>query len=240
MKRLICWVILLSCVGIRPAFAGNVYADNLVVIIDCSGSMQGQKLKEAKTALREVLNSIPRSVHIGLLAFGGSQGWQFNLGPRDDSYLNLAIDKLQADGNTPLGEYMKYGADRLLQQKETQLGYGNYRLLIITDGEASDPKAVEKYTPEIMARGISVDVIGVYMNKAHSLATKVHSYREARDAATLKKAIKEVVAEIEEQKNDTGTDTAFSDLAPLPDEMIVEIIKALTAAPLYPIGNRGQ
>ena len=76
---------------------------------------------------------------------------------------------------------MKKGADTLLKARKSQYGYGSYRLLVVTDGEASDPGLVERFTPDIISRGIITDVIGVDMNKAHTLATKVHSYRSAND-----------------------------------------------------------
>jgi len=58
--------------------------------------------------------------------------------------LKKAIDPISHGGRTPLGQYMKIGADALLAKKEKQHNYGSYRLLVVTDGEASDQRAVDK------------------------------------------------------------------------------------------------
>ena len=84
---------------------------------------------------------------------------------------------------------MKRGADALLKAREKQFGYGTYRLLIVTDGEAGDPRLVESFTPDIISRGITIDVIGVEMPSRHTLATRVHSYRNANDPESLRQAI---------------------------------------------------
>jgi len=238
MKKII--LILFTILFFLPCSSRSEDFDNgnLVIVMDCSGSMDGKKIGQAKHALKEILNYVPNNTHIGLLAFGGSQsGWKYDLGPRNDNQLIRAINSLKTGGRTPLGEYMKYGAQRLLKQKEKQLGYGNYRLLVITDGEASDQDLVDKYTPDIMAKGINVDLIGVYMNTAHSLSRMVHSYREAHDTASLKQAIEEVLAEISDKKDTTTTDDAFGIIAGIPQEMATEIISAISSTADQPIGE---
>ena len=89
---------------------------------------------------------------------------------------------------------MKIAADALLQRRSEQ-HYGTYRLLVVTDGEANDMDMLETYLPDILSRGITVDVIGVDMARQHSLATQVHSYREADNPQSLTAAIEEVFAE---------------------------------------------
>ncbi|MBN1864944.1 MAG: VWA domain-containing protein, partial [Victivallales bacterium] len=128
-----------------PMAEAQVYDDNVVIVLDASGSMKGplrsagdggqvDRLTAAKTAIKEVVRTIPSSTNIGLLVFGGGRdGWVYPLGPRDDARLMKAVDAIKAGGGTPLGEYMKKGADRLLETRHRQYGYGTYRLLIVTD-----------------------------------------------------------------------------------------------------------
>ncbi|MFH1999336.1 MAG: VWA domain-containing protein, partial [Planctomycetota bacterium] len=166
-----------------PGFGEEAVVDynNVVIVLDASGSMQEKmsgtsvcKMDAAKDALKEVLKQVPEATQIGLLVFCknlGANEWIYPLGPRVDSKLIRAIDLPQPGGGTPLGEYMKKGADRLLEQRRMQHGYGTYKLLVVTDGEAQDQNAVDLYVPEVMARGITVDVIGVDMQTTHTLAT---------------------------------------------------------------------
>lgn len=232
-----------------PGFAQDA-ADNVVIVLDASGSMSRplpgsntDKMSAAKAALKEVLKSVPQETHIGLLVFsakGISTDWLYPLGPRDDAKLMEAIDRPQPGGGTPLGVYLKKGADRLLEERAKQFGYGTFRLLVVTDGEADDQQRVDRYTPEIVARGITVDAIGVAMSQKHTLATKVHSYRSANDPTSLKRAIAEVFGEIGGRGTDVNSAEAFAELQPIPAEVARSMVQALSASGNQPIGDAAR
>jgi len=224
----------------------NVYRDNVVVVLDASGSMSGKmggmrKMAAAKKALNTVLKSVSDTTHIGVLVFSASNvkdDWIYPLGPVDKKKLVAAINRPEPYGGTPLGGYIKQGADRLLQARRTQFGYGTYRLLVVTDGEASDKAVMEKHAPAVMARGINLDVIGVGMSAKHSLAKMAHSYRKADDARSLERAVAEVFAEVS-AKDDQGGDgeNAFEAIDALPIEVAGAMIKALSNSGDHPIGT---
>lgn len=243
---------LLACVAasllaVAPATAQEA-ADNVVIVLDASGSMSGKlkgtdlsRMEAAKSALKEVLRQITPTTRVGLLVFSAKDlrdSWVFPLGPRDDARLNTAIDRLQPGAGTPLGEFIKYGADRLLEERKKQFGYGTYRLLVVTDGEANDQILVERYTPDVISRGIIMDVIGVGMDTRHTLATKAHSYRSANDPAALKQAIQAVFAELGAGAKDTAGEDAFAVIAPLPLEVAQAALLALATSGNEPIGAR--
>lgn len=243
---------LLGCLAVGilclPVAFAQEAADNVVIVLDSSGSMARplpgmatDKMTAAKAALKQVLSSVPQETRIGLLVFsakGVSDDWVYPLGPRDDARLMQAINRPMPGGGTPLGAYLKKGADRLLEERAKQFGYGTFRLLVVTDGEAEDQKLVERFTPEVIARGITVDVIGVAMNQRHTLATKVHSYRSANDPASLKRAIAEVFGEIGGSANDVAGAEAFAELSPIPGEVAQAMIQALSSSGNQPIGER--
>ena len=110
----------------------------------------------------------------------------------------------------------------------------------MTDGEAEDQKLVDRYTPELVARGIKVDVIGVAMNQRHTLATKVHSYRSANDPASLKQALAEVFGEIGGRSDDATSAAVFQEIASIPNEVAVGMIQALSSSGNHPIGEKPQ
>ena len=217
--------------------------DNVVVVVDASGSMGANmagtgrdRMSVAKDALKQVLDQIPDTTHVGILVFPRGN-WVYPLGPRKESMLTGAIDSIQAGGSTPLGDYMKRGADALLEARKKQFGYGTYRLLVVTDGEAGDARQVEAYTPDIIARGITIDCIGVEMASRHTLATKVHSYRNANDPESLKQAISEVFAEVASgDASQTGED-AFELIADLPEATASAMLKSLSTSGNQPIGE---
>ena len=215
--------------------------DNVVVVVDASGSMGAPmggstRMSVAKDALKQVLEQIPDTTHVGILVFPRGN-WVYPLGPRKESMLAGAIDSIQSGGGTPLGEYMKRGADVLLNARRKQFGYGTYRLLVVTDGEAGDARQVEAYTPDIISRGITIDCIGVEMASRHTLATKVHSYRNANDPESLKQAILEVFAEVASgDAGQTGED-AFELIADLPEATASAMLKSLSTSGNQPIGE---
>lgn len=220
--------------------------DNIVVILDASGSMAEQmpgsnerKMEVAKEALLKVMEHVKPQTHVGLLVFSGNNkrnDWVYPLGPLDKDAFASGLKRLGPDGGTPLGEYIRKGADRLLQKRAEQHGYGTYRLLIVTDGQASDGQKVNRFTPDALSRGIVIDVIGVAMDGDHTLTTRVHNYRRANDASGLERAILESVAEIGSTGDGAATDDdSFSLIADLPDGVAEGLLTALTTASNDPI-----
>lgn len=217
----------------------GVHTDNIVVILDASGSMKDKfrgdetksKMDAAKEALQEVLAKIPDGTNIGVLVFSGRNvpnEWVYPLGPKDTNSLIEAINRPEPEGGTPLGRYIRIGANRLLEQREKQYNYGNYRLLIVTDGEAQDAEKVAKYTPEILNRQLRVDVIGVDMNTDHQLAQEADSYRRADNPGELVAAVSQILAETGGTATDVGGEEAFDDIAPLTPEIALDLIQRIT------------
>jgi hypothetical protein len=236
------------------AHAQATYTDNVVIVLDASGSMgeamrdvsgkNVRKIDAAKAAIREAVKQLPAGTNIGLLVFsakGVTDPWVYPLGPRDDARLLGALKGLEPGGGTPLGTYMKIGADRLLEERQKQRNYGNYRMLVVTDGEANEDRRpecmVDFVTPEMRTRGIRVDAIGVAMDSQHTLATKVNSYRNANNPAALAKAVHEVLAE-RLSTSDKDDEKIYRELAGFPDEVAVAMVQALSVMPNQPLGER--
>ena len=220
----------------------GIHKDNIVVILDASGSMHDKfsgdltksKMEAAKAALQEVLAKVPDDTRIGLLVFSGANiqnEWVYPLGEKDTQKLIAAIDLPQPSGNTPLGKYIRIGANRLLEQREQQYNYGNYRLLVVTDGEASDGDKVKHYTPEILNRQIRIDVIGVDMKTDHMLANVVDSYRKADNPGELVAAVSQILAETGDTGTDVSGEDVFEYITPLSSEIAADLIQRLTTPP---------
>jgi len=216
-------------------------SQNVVVVLDDSGSMDERmrsdrsitKMDAAKTALAAVVNNLSNDTKIGVVLL--NRGWLYPLSTIDKGKLSQLIPEIYASGGTPLGKYLKIGADALLDLRSKE-HYGSYRLLVITDGEA-DPfeGLVDKYIPDILSRGIVVDAIGVDMDQTHSLATKVHSYRKADDPDSLKEAISAVFAET--TAGNSSEESDFEIIAPLPNELAGAVLVALSETGNHHIGT---
>lgn len=221
--------------------------ENVVVLLDDSGSMSDRmrsdtsltKMEAAKQALVTVLQGLPPDAQVGVVLLNGqaaAQHWAYPLGPVDAELIGRRIREIQPTQMTPLGERMKTAADAILALRAKQ-HYGSYRLLIVTDGEANDKELVEAYLPDILSRGIWVDVIGVDMAADHSLATKVHTYRKADDPASLAQALAEVFAESTGSGGDAD-ESDFELIAALPSEVASAALQALATPLNHPIGEK--
>ena len=217
-------------------------SDNVVIVLDDSGSMNERmsggmrRIDAAKKAIAAVLKQFPPDTKLGLMLLNGDrskQHWAIPLESLSVPQATRRVQSVSADGGTPLGERMREGADALLRLRDKQI-YGNYRLLIVTDGEANDAQLLNLYLPDVLSRGLLVDAIGVDMKKEHSLATRVHSYRRADDDAALSKAIEEVFAE-KVDSSAANSKADFALLQALDDGAAKEALNALSTPNNTPI-----
>lgn len=211
------------------------HSDNVIIILDDSGSMRermqrdrGTRMDAAKAALEQVIGQIDPNTNVGILLLNGARqnkNWLVPFGTLNKDNAIQRIRALQPGGGTPLGEAMRVAANAMLELRSKNF-YGTYRLVVVTDGEASDPQLLAQFLPDILSRGLLVDAIGVDMKSDHSLATKVHSYRRANDLQSLSNAIQEILAE-QPQQDQAGSDADFALLEALGDVDVSEVLTAL-------------
>jgi hypothetical protein len=122
-------------------------ARNIYVVFDGSGSMWNcppdrdydgkctRKIIGAKWAIKEMIKKLPDDVNLGLYVFdeyGNSE--RVPLGPNNRAQFLAAVDHIRANNGTPLGGAVASGVQALDNQFGKQLGYGEYRLVVVTDG----------------------------------------------------------------------------------------------------------
>ena len=183
-------------------------ARNFYFIFDGSGSMAesltkqctgdrrfGSRLEGAKWAVEQFLPLVPRDVNLGLWIFDADGNRErVPLGPDNHGAFLAEVRKTRASGNTPLAESIAQGVNRLVQQRDQQLGYGEFRLIVVTDGQATGrplPQAVN-YARE---QRIPIYTIGLCIGAKHELRKDSVSYRAADSIAALKRGLEETLAE---------------------------------------------
>lgn len=183
----------------------NKTAKNYYIVFDGSGSMGDagcsgnlSKAEAAKGALESFSSLLPGDAHIGLLTFDAR-------GIRERLPLGLHskeefMDKVRAlipGGETPLNTAISRAVESLEFQGQKQLGYGEYTLLVVTDGEAStneDPRSIVEYILE--STPIKLQTIGFCIGQSHSLNQPGRtSYQTAQSADQLVKELENVLAE---------------------------------------------
>jgi hypothetical protein len=190
------------------AVAKDLLAKNYYVVLDESGSMKdsncsGGASKEvaAKAALAAFLDKLPKGANLGFLSFDASGITErVPLGRGQKQAFLAALAACNAGGGTPLRSAIELGLEKLAAQAGRQLGYGDYDLVVVTDGLASegeDPSAVvgfiAEHTPVIL------HTIGFCISGDHPLKRPgVVYYREANDPKELAQGLDEVLAEEKE------------------------------------------
>lgn len=219
--------------------------NNVVIVVDTSGSMDDvmrvgrSRIDVTKDVLINVLKDLPESTHIGIVSF---RGWVYEFGPVDKPKLEQSIREMQAYGGTPLWEYIKEGADKLLEVRQKNSNSGVYKLIVATDGEAQDDYLAERgrkgigYLSDIKNRGIIIDAIGVDMATDHKLATQVNgTYMRGDDPTSLKQAVQRAIAEVKFE--DAKFNGDFQAIAELPEEFAAGAVSAVSTYQNQPVGE---
>jgi Ca-activated chloride channel homolog len=180
-------------------------ARNFYFLFDCSGSMDEncsgeRKIEGARNALLHFLKNVSSDANIGLLAFGLDEedGCKEILPISKNNYTSLqkSVSPLEPTGNTPLGRAIFIGTEKLINQYKKQLGYGEYRLIVITDGNATDGNDMVDACQNLSHYGfISLYSIGLCMDSDNPLKDFALSSRDASNYEELEKALIETAAE---------------------------------------------
>lgn len=178
-----------------PATTMNVY-----FIFDGSGSMNDKeggitKLDGAKKAVEEFIKYVPEDINLGLFVFDSNGRREVvPLEPNNHERFLEAIKQIKAGGGTPLAEAIKAGSDKLIEQYKKQLGYGDYRLVVVTDGIASNIPSAAVYATQY---GFPIYTIGLFIKEDHPLRKYSISYKDAQSFEELRQGLTETLAETE-------------------------------------------
>lgn len=112
----------------------------VILLLDISGSMAGEKVAALNMAVREMLDTFgsqsaqEQSIHVSIITFGGCVHVHTPLTPA----AQVKWSDLHADGGTPLGEALSE-AKRLIEDRQ-QIPSRAYRpaVVLVSDGQPTD------------------------------------------------------------------------------------------------------
>jgi len=143
-----------------PSFMGlPVAGDSVGFLIDRSSSMAGKRLDTVKSDLQRAINALPSDARFAAVAFSSNM----SLMPGADTGLVAATDdakiattqwlnSLEADGDTIAGPALK-----------EMLAWEPTSIILLTDGEFSDPDAVREAVDEAARKGkTTINTVALY------------------------------------------------------------------------------
>ena len=191
--------------GIIPA--QNMTAKNYYVLLDTSGSMRESvagkvKIEAARTAMLSFSENIADDVNLGLTLFGPIQE-VVPLGINNRATFSKAANEITPKGGTPLIQAIEKGYNALTAQAQAQGGYGEYHLIIVTDGISSDGDPAPLAREIVNHSAINVQVIGFGL-KDHSLNIPGYTtYTSAQSLEELIEALNKTIQAETEEFSDT-------------------------------------
>ncbi len=177
---------------------------NLAIVLDRSGSMSGDKLRVAKSAVEEAIARLQPADRFSVVVYDDKIDVVIESTTASAESKRGAVDRLreiEARGSTNLGEGWLRGCEQVARHvAET----GVNRCLLLTDGLANvgitDADELARHATELRARGVSTSTFGVgndfdeHLLQAMADAGGGHFYYIA-DAPQIRDAITSEVGE---------------------------------------------
>ncbi|GLQ71206.1 vWA domain-containing protein [Vibrio penaeicida] len=195
--------------------SNNLLAKNYYIVLDGSGSMDrtscgngNSRIDVAKDALTQFVSSLSDDTQIGLYVFdehGSNERAALDSGAAHKHKVIDFISKVQPNHGTPLGSSISQALRSLNDQAAMQLSYGDYNLVIVTDGVAGDTPLMNSMVDKIIVETpINIHTIGFCIDDDHALNRKGYvNYQSAQNAEQLLTGLGTVTAEAESFDVDT-------------------------------------
>ena len=204
-KKIIAWPFITDSQE-ETELADNFTAQNYILIFDGSGSMDDsecsdgrRKIDVAKEAVTEWSKTVPEDANLGLVAFHRNEWTHLKLGAGQRQDFTNAIYRLEHGGSTPLSKAFELAYKACTNQGQSQLGYGEYTIVVVTDGIANNTKQLSEHVNFILEKTpINIYSIGFCIGSNHSLNQPGRTvYKSANNPAELQQGLQEVLAESE-------------------------------------------
>ena len=147
---------------------------HLGLVIDVSGSMQGEKLRATQEALRNLLRRLHPEDRVALVAYSDVVQVVERTGGSEKQRLIDQVARLRAGGNTNLSGGWLEG---LAQVERERSAKGLHRVLLLTDGRANlgvtDPEHLAAIGRRGLEQGVRTTTLGFGADYDEDLLTRI-------------------------------------------------------------------
>ena len=151
---------------------------DLAIVLDRSGSMEGDKLVAVKQAAIELVEQLEARDDVSLVSYASDvtrHGNRRGANQIGQSFFRRELLAIHSGGSTALGPALFEGLTMLLEaeREDTTLTH----LLLLSDGRANegetDPQVLGRRARQAFERGISTSTLGVGLDYNEDLMTKI-------------------------------------------------------------------
>jgi len=189
----------------QGVLADDLLRKNYYVVFDGSGSMSEtacsgkmNKITAAKKALITFSANVPQDANLGMLVFDNNGiSERTPLAVQNRKHFIEQVNRVYANRSTPLLTSISKAFDSITRQAQTQLGYGEYHMVIVTDAFADPDEKPRSIVDKMLAdTPIIIHTIGFCISDKHSLYQPGRIlYQSATDVQSLQQGLDEVLAE---------------------------------------------
>lgn len=179
------------------------------LILDLSGSMWlelesgGMKIDAAKSALKEIIPSLPDDINVGLRVYGATVSGIdpdactdsqqiLPIAESDKELLLTAIEAREPKGGTPI----VFALDEAIKDFEA-LSPTQKRIILVTDGQESCGQDLEAAVQRLSAKGIDLQVIGFGLSERASRAFEGLAFTNTFSSNELSTALSETIQDLQ-------------------------------------------
>lgn len=211
---------------------------SLAIVIDRSGSMEGEPLANAKAAAAKLVDALAPGDAFTVITYSTTVETVFQMGRASDRNkvaAEQAIEGISSDGNTCISCGIERGAAELARSPIA--GAGLARMVLISDGQANsgiyDRDELAQLATDTAAKGVSISTVGVGLDFDELTMTRLADvghghYYFVEDTAKL--------AEMFRTELDGMTETVAADVRLVVRGVNADILEAYG----YPISGRGR
>jgi len=184
--------------GLPTDFEEELDVRNFLIVLDDSGSMGGSKMRTAKKAIIEWSKSFKPTDNVGLITFKNRSEWLMRKFDSDaKASFDANVQDVDDGGSTPLTGALSKAFIMLTRQGMRQLSYGDYTIVVVTDGEADEPRSLNRTIDKVLTTSpVQIFAIGFGVGENHTLNQQSRlEYLMADDLDALRQGLSEVLAE---------------------------------------------
>ncbi len=161
-------------VTLLPRSLKNLPDMAILVLLDISGSMFGDKLSLAKVTGLELFRNLKPEDLVGLMLFSDSHEWIYRFERNSGLKPALPLEPITARGGTELGPVLREGIEALSRES-----YPEKHIVIISDG-VSKPDDFVAIAADAASRGITISAMGIGKDANRNLLSSIASRAKGR------------------------------------------------------------